>query len=121
MFTRREALFLAAGAAASTLAPSAATAVEVAASPPPISAWVVGTPGEFDWQFQVGKTAEEATKILHDAGFVNVKVVLDNGTDATDADKTKLVVGVNPAEGSAVVGTTQIVLTVESGTTDGNG
>jgi beta-lactam-binding protein with PASTA domain len=69
----------------------------------------------------IGKTAEEATKILQDAGFGNVKVVLDTGADATDADKAKLVVSVNPTQGSAVVGTTQIVLTVDSNSDTGNG
>jgi hypothetical protein len=69
----------------------------------------------------IGKTADEATKILNGAGFGNVKVVLDTGGDATSSDMGKLVISVNPASGTSVVGTTQIVLTVDSKTDDGNG
>ncbi len=63
----------------------------------------------------IGKTAQEASTILKDAGFVNVKVVLDTGADAQSTDMGKTVTGVNPAQGTAVVGTTQIVLTVGAG------
>jgi beta-lactam-binding protein with PASTA domain len=61
-------------------------------------------------------TAEEASTVLKDAGFVNVKVVLEgSGADASSTDMTKTVTGVNPAAGTSVVGTTQIVLTVATG------
>jgi beta-lactam-binding protein with PASTA domain len=63
----------------------------------------------------VGMTAEEASKVLKDAGFDNVKVVLDNGADATSGDMVKQVTDVNPDAGTSVVGTTQIVLTVGAG------
>jgi hypothetical protein len=75
----------------------------------------------------VGMTAEEASKVLKDAGFVNVKVVLDtngDGTadgDATAGDMGKTVTDVNPDAGTSVVGTTQIVLTVDGKTGGGLG
>jgi beta-lactam-binding protein with PASTA domain len=67
----------------------------------------------------IGMTADQATKVLKDAGFTNVKVVIKDGGDAQSTDMGKLVVSVNPSEGTAVVGTTQIILTVEGG--GGNG
>ncbi len=58
--SRREVLLgtVAAAAAAAVPAPPAvaAPASEI------IPAWIVGTPGEFDWQFSVGRTAEEAIR-----------------------------------------------------------
>jgi beta-lactam-binding protein with PASTA domain len=69
----------------------------------------------------VGQTADQATQILKAAGFVNVKVVLSSGGDATSADGSKVVVTVNPAEGASVAPSTQIVLTVGTSTTIGNG
>lgn len=58
--TRREALTLAIGAAAVAAIPAAPIEASIMPAAPSMPAWVVGTPGEFDWQFSLGRTAEEA-------------------------------------------------------------
>lgn len=59
MLNRRE--FLAASAASAAVATIPASAT-VALPQPPMLAWIVGTPGEYDWQHVVGRTAEDAIK-----------------------------------------------------------
>ncbi len=72
----------------------------------------------------IGKTAAEAKEILQEAGFENVTVELSTGGEASSADEQKLVIGVNPGEGTLVVTDTEIVLTVDNtvaNPTHGNG
>lgn len=57
--SRRELLV---GAAAVAAAANIPAIIPSPAAAPALPAWVVGTPGEFDWQFQVGRTAEEAIR-----------------------------------------------------------
>jgi serine/threonine-protein kinase len=104
-------------ASATTAAPSPSPSVEPSptAEPSPTSV-TIAIPSV------VGKTAAEAVTILEGAGFDDIKVVLSTGGDASSADMTKIVIGVNPSEGTSVVGTTQIVLTVQAtAPTIGNG
>lgn len=63
--TRREALALAVGAAASAALPTASAPVQIDfGASQPITAWAVGTPGEFNWQYIVAPTYEEAKRIF---------------------------------------------------------
>jgi len=41
-------------------------AIEISAKPEVIPAWIVGTPGEFNWQHIIAKTAEKAERIFRD-------------------------------------------------------
>lgn len=60
--SRREVLLGTAAAVAATALP---TMPAIAApSPEILPAWVVGTPGEFNWQHIVARTAEEAERIF---------------------------------------------------------
>jgi hypothetical protein len=58
MMNRREVLLGAAALAAAAQLPTAAVAKQ------PLPAWAVGTPGEFNWQRIIAKTAEEAEGIF---------------------------------------------------------
>lgn len=66
----------------------------------------------------IGSTVGEAVDALENAGFTNIKVVLgsETGQDVTgnaQYDGSE-VIGVNPAQGTAVVGDTQIILVAKS-------
>lgn len=63
--SRRQILVGAAAvAAASAIPATVAPAIEAAAPAEIIPAWAVGTPGEFNWQHIVARTAEEAERIF---------------------------------------------------------
>jgi hypothetical protein len=57
-----DALSLAIGAAVTTALPISVAESATIVPEPPMPAWVVGTPGEFDWQFSVGRTADDAIR-----------------------------------------------------------
>ena len=57
--SRRDLIASAAAALAVSALPAAAEVIAAPASEV-VPAWVVGTPGEFDWQHVTGRTAEEA-------------------------------------------------------------
>lgn len=58
--TRREILKRAGAVAAVTALPSVVPVISAAPSAPPMLAWVVGTPGEFNWQFVRAPSEHEA-------------------------------------------------------------
>lgn len=60
--SRREALLIGAGAVAALAVPSSAAIATTPSVAAPLPAWIVGTPGEFDWQHVVSQTAEEAIR-----------------------------------------------------------
>lgn len=69
--TRREALKIGVGTIAALAVPvsSVAAMTRSVAAAETIPAWVVGTPGEFDWQHIIAKTEREAIRIFAcDAG-----------------------------------------------------
>lgn len=83
--TRRDALKLATAAAAATALPSipfAAPAAPVAALEP---AWIVGTPGEYNWQFMRGLT-EEAARLAYVQEETGLDKCEDGGSDPDDCD-----------------------------------
>lgn len=80
-------------------------------APPPTT---TSAPTQVAIPVVIGKSAAEAKQVLEEAGFENVTVVLSTGGEASSADEQKLVIGVNPAQGTLVVTTTEIVLTVDN-------
>ena len=72
-----------------------------------------------------GKSVVGAIETLEQVGFVNIKVVLDSvtGTEVTGDSKydNHQVIGVNPGEGSSVVGTAEIILIADSKSGVGSG
>lgn len=62
--SRREVLIGVAAAAIAASAPSSIPAILPAPAAEVIPAWAVGTPGEFNWQHVIARTAEQAESIF---------------------------------------------------------
>lgn len=82
--SRRDALRLGAAAIVATVVPPPASAVAATPASEPMVSWIVGTPGEYDWQRVWARTEESAIR----------KYIAEHGAGAT----------CNAAEGELAVG-----------------